>query len=143
LIGYIHALAPRDQVDALISLPNVFHLGYKNYDELPRYYQGAAVGLVPYQADNEHIQYSTPTKFLDYCAAGLPTVSTGYPAAEAMSDIVTCSTTLGDFVAAIEQVIVENSQEAALRRREYARNHTWEKQVAKMCEQISRKLCES
>jgi glycosyltransferase involved in cell wall biosynthesis len=143
LIGYVHALAPRDQVDALISLPNVFHLGYKNFDELPSYYQGAAVGLVPYQADNEHIRYSTPTKFLDYCAAGLPTVSMRYPAAESMGDFITCASTPEEFAAAIQQAIADSSQEAVMGRREYARNHTWEKQVAKMCEQISRKLCES
>lgn len=140
LIGYVHALAPRDQVDMLISLPNVFHLGYKNFDELPGYYQGASVGLVPYQADNEHIQYSTPTKFLDYCAAGLPAVSTRYPAAEAMGDIVRCASTPDEFAAAIEQAINDNTDSALERRREYARNHTWERQVAKMSELIDKRL---
>jgi len=140
LIGYVHALAPRDQVDMLISLPNVFHLGYKNFDELPGYYRGAAVGLVPYQADNEHIQYSTPTKFLDYCAAGLPAVSTRYPAAEAMGDMVRCATTPDEFVVAIEQAIADNTEAAVQRRREYARNHTWERQVAKMSELIDKRL---
>ena len=140
LIGYIHALAPRDQVDVLISLPNVFHFGYKNFDELPGYYKAAAVGIIPYQADNEHIQYSTPTKILDYCAAGLPTVSTRYPAAESMGDIVTCATTPDEFVTAIKQALTDDSQEAARRRREYARNHTWQRQVAMMSEQIRGRL---
>jgi glycosyltransferase involved in cell wall biosynthesis len=140
LIGYIHALASRDQIDALISLPNVFHLGYKNFDELPRYYWGAAIGLVPYQAENEHIQYSTPTKFLDYCAAGLPTVTTRYPAAESMGDIVTCATTPDEFVTAIQQALTDDSEETARRRREYARNHTWQRQVAMMSEQIRGRL---
>jgi hypothetical protein len=140
LIGYIHALAPRVQIDALISLPNVFHLGYKNFDDLPRYYQGAVIGLVPYKAENDHIQYSTPTKFLDYCAAGLPTVSTRYPAAESMGDIVACATTPDEFVAAIERALTDNSPEVAGRRREYARNHTWERQIAKMSEQIRGRL---
>jgi glycosyltransferase involved in cell wall biosynthesis len=142
LIGYVHALAPHEQVDMLISLPNVFHLGYKNYDDLPHYYRNALVGLVPYQADNEHIQYSTPTKFLDYCAAGLPMVSTRYPAAEAMGEIATCAATPEEFAAAIQQAIADSSQEAVMGRREYARNHTWEKQVAKMSEQICMKLRE-
>ncbi len=143
LIGYIHALAPREQVDALISLNNVFHLGYKNFDELPSYYQGAAVGLVPYEANNEHIQYSTPTKFLDYCAAGLPAVSTRYPAAEAMGNLVLCATTSGEFVAAIKQAIAEDSKVEAQRRREYATNHTWERQVEMMSERIREHLHEN
>jgi glycosyltransferase involved in cell wall biosynthesis len=140
LIGYIHALAPRDQVDILISLPNVFHLGYKNFDELPDYYRGATVGLVPYQDENEHIQYSTPTKFLDYFAAGLPAVSTRYPASEAMGDMVSCASTPDEFVEAIKQAINENTESAVQRRIDYARNHTWEQQVAKMSEKIRERL---
>jgi len=140
LIGYIHALAPRVTIDALISLPNVFQLGYKNFDELPRFYRGAAIGLVPYQAENDHIQYSTPTKFLDYCAAGLPIVSTRYPAAESMGDIVVCATTPDEFVAAIERALIDDSHEAISRRIEYAGKHTWERQVAKMSEQVRGRL---
>jgi glycosyltransferase involved in cell wall biosynthesis len=140
LIGYIHALTPRDRVDALLALPNVHYLGYKNFGELPRYYRRAAVGLVPYQADNEHIRYSTPTKFLDYFAAGLPAVSTRYPASEAMGELVACASTPDDFAAAIERAIARDSREAAQQRRGYARDHTWERQIAKMCEQIHGRL---
>jgi glycosyltransferase involved in cell wall biosynthesis len=139
-VGYIHSLAPRDQINILTSLPNVFHLGYKNFDELPRYYQCADVGIVPYHANDEHIQYSTPTKFLDYCAAGLPIVSTRYPAAEAMADVVNCTSTLDEFVTAIQQAIDNNTEEAIRKSREYASNHTWEQQVAKMSARIQHHL---
>lgn len=136
LIGYVHALAPYDQVEKLIGLPNVFHLGYKNFRELPHYYRGCTVGIVPYQADNEHIQYSTPTKFLDYCAAGIPIVSTRYPAAESLKDVVVCASTAVEFATAIVTGIDSDTSLAVARRKAYAKDHTWERQVAKMNEKI-------
>lgn len=140
LIGYIHALVPHIKIETLNSLRNVFLLGYKNFDELPRYYRGAVIGLVPYQAENEHIRYSTPTKFLDYCAAGLPIVSTRYPAAESMGKIVACATTPDEFVAEINKALANNSPKVALAQKEFGRSHTWEQQVSKMCEQICARL---
>lgn len=143
LIGYVHALAPRDQVKKLLALPNVHHLGYKNFADLPLYYRRSAVGIVPYQADNEHIRYSSPTKFLDYIAAGLPVVSTRFPAAEAMESMVMCADTAEEFAAAIEKAIAGSSLERAAYRRAFARDHTWERQVATMCGHIRRCLDES
>ncbi|KAA3627115.1 MAG: glycosyltransferase [Proteobacteria bacterium] len=140
LVGYVHALAPREDVRLLRSLPNVHHLGYKDFADLPLYYRCSAVGIVPYQADNEHILYSSPTKFLDYVAAGLPVVSTRFPAAETMQPMVYCADTAEEFAAAIEKAIADNSPGRAAQRRAYASAHTWERQVAKMCGHIRRHL---
>ena len=140
LIGYIHALAPRDDVNRLCALPNVHHLGYKNFADLPRYYRRASVAIVPYQPDNEHIRYSTPTKFMDYLAGGLPVVSTRFPAAELMKDVVETSSTPNEFAAAIRRALKEGPPEEARRRRAYAENRTWERQVASMCRHIQKHL---
>ena len=70
IIGYVHALAPKDKVEELLNCTNVFHLGYKKFEELPKYINASDVCLVPYDQNNLHIQYSTPTKFLDYLATG-------------------------------------------------------------------------
>ena len=78
IIGYVHALAPKDKVEELLNCTNVFHLGYKKFEELPKYINASDVCLVPYDQNNLHIQYSTPTKFLDYLATGLPIVSTNF-----------------------------------------------------------------
>lgn len=136
LISYIHALAPRSQVEALCALPNVYHLGYKDFSDLPRYYKRSAVGIVPYQADNEHIRFSTPTKFLDYFAAGLPVVSTRFPAAENLAGMVECTDTPREFASAVEKAIIDISPERVKIRRTFAEEHTWERQVARMCDHI-------
>jgi glycosyltransferase involved in cell wall biosynthesis len=140
LVGYVHALAPREQVRMLCALPNVHHLGYKNFADLPRYYRRSTAGIVPYQADNEHIRYSSPTKFLDYIAAGLPVVSSRFPAAETMEPMVQCADTAAEFAAAVEKVIADISPERTAQRKAYARDHTWERQVAAMCGHVRRHL---
>jgi glycosyltransferase involved in cell wall biosynthesis len=142
LIGYIHALAPIKKVELLISLPNVHHIGFKNYNDLPHYYGSSAVGLVPYQADNEHIQYCTPTKFLDYFAAGIPIVSTCFPAAESMGGLVKCAVSNEDFISSIVQAVACNPKEEIQKRLEFAKSNSWELQLARMSRHIVEQLDE-
>jgi glycosyltransferase involved in cell wall biosynthesis len=60
------------------SLPrreNIHWLGHKSYDELPEYLGGWDVALMPF-ACNESTDLISPTKTLEYLAAGKPVVST-------------------------------------------------------------------
>ena len=66
------------------SLPrrdNIVYLGARGYDELPSIFAGFSVALMPF-AINEHTENISPTKTLEYLAAGLPVVST------AVADVV-------------------------------------------------------
>lgn len=63
-----------DQKDMPTS-PNIYYLGQRNYKELPAYLKGSDVALIPF-ALNESTQYISPTKTLEYMAAGLPIIST-------------------------------------------------------------------
>ncbi len=62
--------------------PNIHYLGQKTYGELPSYLGGWSVALMPF-ALNESTKFISPTKTLEYLAAGLPVVST------AVRDVVT------------------------------------------------------
>lgn len=55
-------------------LPNIHWLGGKKYDELPRYLAGWDVAMMPF-ALNESTRFISPTKTLEYLAAGRPVVS--------------------------------------------------------------------
>jgi glycosyltransferase involved in cell wall biosynthesis len=55
--------------------PNIHYLGSKQYEELPRYVAGWDVALLPF-ARNEATRFISPTKTLEYLAAGKPVVST-------------------------------------------------------------------
>ena len=54
---------------------NVHYLGMKSYKELPAYFSGWDVAMLPF-ALNDSTKFISPTKTPEYLAAGLPTVST-------------------------------------------------------------------
>jgi len=61
--------------DTLPRRSNIHYLGMKNYKDLPMYFAGWDVGMMPF-ALNESTEYISPTKTPEYLAAGLPVVST-------------------------------------------------------------------
>jgi UDP-galactopyranose mutase len=71
MIGPIAKISPAD----LPQRPNIHWLGLKAYSELPRYFAGWDIALMPF-AMNEATRYISPTKTPEYLAAGLPVVST-------------------------------------------------------------------
>ena len=73
-------VGPVVKIDAS-TLPrraNIAYLGKREYGELPALLAGIDVALMPF-ALNEHTQNISPTKTLEYFAAGRPVVSTAVP----------------------------------------------------------------
>ncbi len=96
-----------DQVLALTSAPNVFHLAAVSYDRLPEILSQFNVGLIPFRL-NRLTRSVNPNKLYEYLAAGLPVVTTrfseevlGYP------DVVKAVDAGDDFAAACEKTIAE------------------------------------
>jgi len=75
---------------------NIHYLGMKDYKELPGYLKAFSVAMMPF-ALNDATKYISPTKTLEYMAAGKPMVST------AIKDVVR------DYSGCVE--IVESAQE--------------------------------
>jgi len=63
------------QEDRLPRLANIHWLGMKSYEELPAYFAGWDIAMMPF-ALNDATRYISPTKTPEYLAAGLPVVST-------------------------------------------------------------------
>jgi glycosyltransferase involved in cell wall biosynthesis len=87
--------------------PNIHWLGGKRYEQLPTYLAGWDVALMPF-ALNEATRFISPTKTLEYLAAGRPVVSTAIadvvqPYGEAGA--VTIATGPDEFVRAIERAL--------------------------------------
>ena len=64
--------------DSLPQAPNISYLGSRPYAELPAVMAGFDVALMPF-AINDATRSISPTKTLEYLAAGLPVVSTRVP----------------------------------------------------------------
>jgi glycosyltransferase involved in cell wall biosynthesis len=65
----------RIEPDDIPHRPNLHWLGAKEYAELPAYLAGWNVAIMPF-ALNESTRFISPTKTLEYLAAGKPVVST-------------------------------------------------------------------
>ncbi len=59
----------------LPRLDNIHWLGIKDYSELPEYFAGWDLAMMPF-AMNDSTRFISPTKTPEYLAAGLPVVST-------------------------------------------------------------------
>lgn len=56
-------------------LSNIYYLGMKSYENLPNYLKGFDIAMMPF-ALNEATKFISPTKTLEYMAAGKPIIST-------------------------------------------------------------------
>ncbi len=102
----IRIIGPVAKIDAadLPQAPNLEYPGMASYDELPAVMAGLDVALMPF-ALNEATRSISPTKTLEYLAAGLPVVSTRVPDVVAdYADVVHLADDGGAFAAACRKV---------------------------------------
>jgi UDP-galactopyranose mutase len=71
MVGPVVKMRP----ESLPVRPNLHYLGQRSYDDLPRYLAGWDVAIMPF-ALNDATRFISPTKTLEYLAAGVPVVST-------------------------------------------------------------------
>lgn len=90
---------------------NIHYLGMKTYDELPAYLEYFDIAMMPF-ALNDSTKFISPTKTLEYMAAGKPVISTKIKDVERdYSDCVMMITDADDFTKAIKNPI-ENFEPA-------------------------------
>ena len=89
--------------------PNLHWLGQQPYELLPRLIEGWSVGLLPF-ALNESTRFISPTKTLEYMAAGKPAVSTAIKDVETLyGDVVRIARTADEFIAACRDALAETA----------------------------------
>lgn len=71
MLGPVVKIAP----DSLPRAANIHYLGMKAYQDLPAYFSGWDLAIMPF-ALNDATRFISPTKTPEYLAAGLPVVST-------------------------------------------------------------------
>lgn len=116
---------------AMLSLPNVHHLGQVDIARVPHYLKGFQVGLMPYALGRESENVS-PLKLYDYLAAGLPVASADIPAARAFSRQIHLAHSPGDFAQAVAEALADSAPGRRQERRQVAASHTWEQRVEQL-----------
>lgn len=108
LVGPVAKIDPR----SLPRRPNISYPGGRPYEALPGYLKGWDVCLMPF-AMNDATRFISPTKTLEYLAAGKPIVSTPIP--DVVSDyrgLVRFAGEPAEFVAQVEADLGETPAEA-------------------------------
>jgi glycosyltransferase involved in cell wall biosynthesis len=122
--------------DALPCAPNLSYPGKATYEDLPQVMAGFDVALMPF-ALNEATRSISPTKTLEYLAAGLPVVSTRVP--DVVSDYtgtVHLADDVTSFAAGCREVVGDSLSEREQRIRHIKERQEWDTIAAEMDELI-------
>ncbi len=104
MVGPVAKIAP----ESLPQRPNIHWMGQRPYEELPAFVAGWDVCLMPF-AINEATRFISPTKTLEYMAAGKPVVSTPIrDVAQPHGDVVEIAASPQAFIAACERLLAES-----------------------------------
>jgi protoporphyrinogen oxidase/glycosyltransferase involved in cell wall biosynthesis len=119
----------------LPQAPNLHYFGPRAYAELPAFLAGWDVALMPF-ARNDSTRFISPTKTLEYMAAGRPIVSTPIRDVERLyGSVVRFGETPDAFIAACEAALVESATERTRRTAEMKRivdSTSWDETAREM-----------
>ncbi|GAC1418086.1 MAG: hypothetical protein NVS9B7_12160 [Flavisolibacter sp.] len=115
----------------LHKMNNVHFLGLKKTDELPAYVGAFDVALNPQRINGVTIG-NYPRKIDEYLAMGKPVVATPTEAMDLFSRYVYFAGTPQDYIAQIQEALLENNSEKQQERINFAQQHTWENSVGEI-----------
>ena len=132
-------------VERLRRLPNVALVGQKPHDRLPHCLQQFDVGIIPYRL-TEYTRNVYPTKLNEYHALGKPVVSTPLQEILAFNQrygpLVGVAADAQAFGDAIRAALHDSSPELIRRRKETARDNSWEHRMEAMQQLIREVLAQ-
>lgn len=103
---------------------NIAYPGPASYEQLPAVIGGFDIALMPFVL-NESTRSISPTKTLEYLAAGLPVVSTRVPdVVAAFSDVVLLAGDASSFAVMCRRALDDDAREASVER--LLRLHDWD-----------------
>ncbi len=127
----------RFKASKLHELENVHFLGNKNGNELPSYLHQFDVAINPQVLSPVTIG-NYPRKIDEYLAMGKPTVATKTEAMSVFAEYTYLAENKAEYVAAIEKALQEDNEQVHLKRKEFARKHTWTNNVIEIASAIEK-----
>ncbi|MFQ5805273.1 MAG: glycosyltransferase [Phycisphaerae bacterium] len=127
----------RCSAEVLDGLSNVYLLGGKPYEDLPRYARAFDVGLIPFRI-NRLTRAVNPIKLREYLAAGLPVVSSPLPEVLRYTPAVQTAKTVEEFIDACSTALAAGQDGDPVARRELVRDESWRARVEQLSQIVMR-----
>ena len=124
-------------VQKLKAMQNVHFLGYKKYEELPKYMRGLDVGLLP-TLINRYTDSMFPMKYFEYISAGIAIASTPLEFTSYADFGVRCGQSLSQFINTI-QLQLDRGGIKKMDAQNYIYENTWKMRLEKMIKIINSK----
>ncbi len=123
--------SPASDLSPLRGVPNVTCAGEIPYEAVPGRIASFDVCLLPlHEIDTAY--YCSPIQVFDYLAAGKPVVSTPIGQLERWDGLVHLAHGWEGFTSAVADALAERDGAAIARRREFARNNSWDCRVSQI-----------
>lgn len=126
--------------DDLPRARNIHYLGMKSYKELPHYIAAFDIAMMPF-ALNDATKFISPTKTLEYMAAGKPIISTAIK--DVVRDYSHCITIVGnpqEFSKAVDQMMSPEFSKIGKDYQEILDQTSWDSTANKMEQIIKREV---
>lgn len=128
MIGPLAKIARED----LPQRANIVYLGKRDYRDLPAYLDRFDVAILPF-ALNEATEFISPTKTLEYLAAGKPVVSTPIrDVIDLYGEAVAIASTPGEFVECAESMLPGVNRERMVAGARLVHEHGWDRTARRM-----------
>jgi len=111
------------------NLKNVYFLGKKPYELLPRYLQNMDACILPFKVNNMTNSVN-PVKLYEYLAAGKPIVSTRIREANCLQKFVTIADTAEQFSKAIGEILQHPNPTRIQQGKDFAASNDWNCRVS-------------
>lgn len=121
--------------EPLLKFKNVIFTGPVGYNEIPSFYNGFDIGIIPYK-QNAFVQSTNSMKFYEYLSAGLPIVSTMTGGANDFGKFVSIAHTPESFYENVKTELEQNSSELKQQRIEFVKKFSWKNRVNEMMKHI-------
>ena len=134
-------LIGRLAVDAgrLHALPNVVFTGPQPYRSLPQWAKAFDVAIIPYRLTHQVVN-SAPLKLREYLASGKPVVAVPAPEIERFAGLVRMAQGPEQFIAAIEDALVHDSDDDRARRMAAISTMTWDDRVREVIDVVEQRI---
>ena len=116
---------------------NISIVGEQPYKELPHWIEQMDALILPFKR-SRLTEATNPVKAYEILAAGKPLISVPIEEMVALGSVVELASTADEFIAAIERVLSDRSTASLSRRREFAREHTWERRFEALDDALRR-----